>query len=128
MIHGLVVAIVMATTGAVGVVLETTVSDPLAWLVNLGVAGIVIVLLVTGQLRTKWEVNALDKRIADQDKVIKEFQDALIGQTLPALARSAQVLEAIPSSERGLQDELHQTRGDMAELISRLERLAKGEG
>lgn len=128
MIHGLVVAIVTVAAGAVGVALETTVSDPLTWLVNLGVAGIVIVLLVTGQLRTKWEVNALMKQIADQEQVIRDFQDALIGKTLPALARSAQVLEAIPSSERGLQDDLHQTRGEMAELIARLEQLARGEG
>lgn len=101
-----------------------TVSDPFTWLVNLGVAGIVIVLLVTGQLRTKAEVEHLLAEIEAKDKVIDAVQTQLLGSTLPALAQSTRVMEAIPANERSLMDQLARTQADAAALITRMERLA----
>jgi hypothetical protein len=99
------------------------VADPLAWLVNLGVAGIVIVLLVTGKLRTGKEVEHLLDEIAAKDQVIAAFQQQLTGTTLPALARQAQVLEAIPTSDRALHKELLEAQAQVAELVQRMKEL-----
>lgn len=101
-------------------------SDPLTWLVNFGVAGIVIVLFVTGQIRTKAEVENLKSDIAAKDELIKAFQAQLMGHTLPALERSAQVLEAIPSSERSLYSQLTRAQHEVAALSARLNDLTKG--
>lgn len=105
----------------------TPVSDPLAWLVNLGVAGIVIVLLVTGKLRTGKEVEHLLAELAAKDQLIAAFQQQLTGTTLPALARSTAVLEAIPSSERVMHQQLRQAQQEVADLARSIERLARGE-
>lgn len=106
---------------------ETTATDdPVAWLVNLGVAGIVIVLLVTGRLRTGKEVEHLLEEIAAKDQIISAFQAQLTGHTLPALARSAQVLEAIPTSEHALMSQLRDAQREVADLAVRLERLSRG--
>ena len=105
----------------------TASTDPLAWLVNLGVAGVVIVLLVTGQLRTKAEVENLKEEIAAKDKVIEAFQLQLTGHTLPALAQSARVLEAIPGGEAALLGELRLAQQKATEISQRLEKIARGE-
>jgi len=96
-------------------------ADPVAWLINYGVAGIVIALLVTGQLRTKSEVKGLESQIAAKDKVIDAFQAQLTGHTLPALTQSARVLEAIPTSESALLVELQRVRAEAEALVVRLE-------
>jgi hypothetical protein len=82
--------------------LVTSTSDPISWLVNYGVAGIIIVLLVTGQLRTKAEVMALQK-VADEraealnakDKALADLTQQITGHTLPQLARMTEVVEGI---------------------------------
>lgn len=100
-------------------------SDPLSWLINLGVAGIVIVLLVTGQLRTKSEVEHLLAEIEAKNKVIDAVQVQLLSSTLPALANSTRVIEAVPAQEQVLIDQLRRTQADASELIARMERMEK---
>lgn len=106
-------------------------TDPLTWLINLGVAGIVIVLLVTGQLRTKSEVLHLLDEIAAKDKVIEAVQTQLLSQTLPALANSTRVIEAVPTTENALvrqllraQGEAKQAQDDALELIKQIKGLS----
>jgi len=94
--------------------------DPIAFLVNYGVAGVVIGLLVTGQLRTKFEVRGLERQIEAKDQVISEFQAQLSTNTLPALARSAQILETFPASEREAYREMRQASAGIAQLIQEL--------
>lgn len=94
--------------------------DPIAWLVNYGVAGIVILLFVTGQIRTKAEVRSLERQIEAKDQAISAFQAQLSTNTLPALARSAEVLETIPASERASYQELRRASAGIAELIQEL--------
>jgi hypothetical protein len=110
------------------------ISDPLTWLVNLGVAGIVIILLVTGQLRTKAEVEHLqrenerkDKLLDAKDGQIAAMQAVITDKTLPALSRSTQVLEAIPRSETVLFAQLRRAQLEVTELTQRLEQIARGE-
>lgn len=74
-------------------------SDPLTWLINLGVAGIVIVLLITGKLRTGKEVEHLLEEIASLKQVLSATQAQLTGHALPALAKSAEALESIPTNQ-----------------------------
>lgn len=103
--------------------------DPFTWLINLGVAGIVIVLLITGKLRTGKEVEYLLTEIAAKDELIKAFQTQLMGQTLPALTRSTQVLEAIPTSERSMYDALSKSQEEVLTLTKRLhDLLDEGDG
>jgi hypothetical protein len=93
-------------------------SDPLTWLVNLGVAGIVIVLLVTGQLRTKAEVSNLQAQIQSQAKLIEGFQTQLNNSTLPALTKFVQFAETIPENN-------HEIRSDIADLAKLMHELAR---
>ena len=94
--------------------------DPLSWLINLGVAGIVIVLLITGKLRTGKEVDHLLDEIEKKDEVIAAFQAQLTGHTLPAMARSAQVLEHLPTAERSVYAELRQMQTDIVDIANKL--------
>lgn len=102
--------------------------DPITWLINLGVAGIVIVLLITGQLRTKAEVDHLLSEIAAKDRVIEAVQTQLLSNTLPALAHSTRVMEAVPANEQALVEQLQRTQEEAKALIGRMERLARGGG
>lgn len=102
-------------------------TDPLTWLVNYGVAGIVILLLVTGQLRTKSEVNQLERQLAARDNIIEALQSNLTRHTLPALASSTRVLEAIPASESAVLAELSRVRSEAESLVARLEAAQRGE-
>ena len=91
-------------------------ADPLLILLNYGVAGVMLVLFATGMVRTRAEVQDLRTTIADQSKLIDAMRQQLTGQTLPALARSAQVLEAFPTSEQQLITELRTTVKRLEEL------------
>lgn len=117
--------ITLATNGS------TESADPATWLIyNGGALGVIMLLVVTGQLRTKAEVNQLNARIVSleaqlgqKDELIKAFQTQLTGQTLPALARSAQVIEHLPHNEAAVRDELRLTRDRVSELASQLSSL-----
>jgi len=101
--------------------------DPLAWLINLGVAGIVIILFVTGKLRSEKEVLYLLEQIEAKDQVISAFQAQLTGHALPALAQSAQALEQIPRRGGDLIGEVEQARADLTELTKAIRDLTRGE-
>jgi hypothetical protein len=121
-------------------------NDPLAWLINLGVAGIVIVLLITGQLRTKSEVDRLervnvdqkdsyekqltdkDRQLADKERqldkrdvLIEALREQLTNRTIPALARVGDVVAAYPQ-QRQSEEELHDR---MEGLVSRVEAMQR---
>lgn len=94
-------------------------ASPLAILLNYGVLGIIVVLLISGWVRTKPEVDGLKEQIedlkgqlAERDRVAEAMRVQLTQQTLPAMARSAQVLETIP-----------QTAGDEKQLVKELQAL-----
>lgn len=97
-----------------------TTTDPTTILINYGALGIMLGLVATGWFRTKSEVQALQRQIDDYRAIIAGFQ-AQANQAVPALARSAQVLEAIPNKEAGFLDEIRQTEARMVALVSRLE-------
>lgn len=107
------------------ILLETSAPDPIALLINYGVAGIVIVLFITGQIRTKSEVAGLEKQLKEKDDMIQAFTNQLSGNTLPALTRSAQVLEAIPSNERSLYQELNQARAEVLALTKTIAEISQ---
>jgi hypothetical protein len=109
-------------------------TDPFNWVTGLGFPGVIIALLITGQLRTKPEVERLiaendrkDKLIEAKDTTIATMQSVLTKQTLPALLRSAEVLEAIPNAESSLFNELRQAQQQVTDLTSRLERMTRGQ-
>lgn len=96
------------------------VADPTTILINYGALGIMLVFVMTGQFRTKSEVQNLREQIDDYRTIIHGFQ-AQANQAVPALARSAQVLEAIPNKEAGFLEEIRQTEARMVALVARLE-------
>jgi hypothetical protein len=106
-------------------------SDPLTWLFNVGVAGVVLVLLVTGQLRTKSEVTQLERQIVAKDEALAALQAQLTANTLPALERSALVIEALPLAaqrhQRGVYGDLNTMRQELAHLSEQLRHLTTEE-
>lgn len=112
----------------------TETPDPLSLLITYGPLGIFLVLLATGQFRTKFEVQRLEKQVeqglereARKDELIRAFQMQLTGHTLPALAQSARVFEAIPNAENDLIGQLRRAREEAAVLAKQLESLSRGE-
>ena len=95
-------------------------ADPATILINYGALGIMLVFVMTGQFRTKSEVQNLQRQIEDYRQIIHAFQTQA-NQAVPALARSAQVLEAIPSKEAALLEEVRQAEARMVSLVARLE-------
>lgn len=113
--------VVMTAWAAVsGVALWAVEADPVSIIVNYGALGIFVMLFVTGQVRTKSEVDGLKEQITALRNIIQAFQSTTTRQTLPALTRSAEVLEAIPQNDIAMRD--------LSTLITRLEELAEGEG
>lgn len=102
-----------------GIILAVSNGDPVLILLNYGIAGVMLLLFTTGQIRTKSEVNDLRTTIHDQSRLIEAMRIQLTGQTLPALTRSTQVLEALPETEQALVMELRRT-------VQRLEDLGLG--
>lgn len=85
-----------------------TSSDPLSALIGLGPVGIIAVLLITGFLRTRGEVESLNKRIEVKDEIIarKDAQIAAltsgyVDKAMPTLTRLATLLERIEDGRRG---------------------------
>lgn len=99
--------------------------DPMSVLINYGFGGLMILLIILGQLRTKAEVESLKEINAEQREIIRTFQNQMSTQTLPAMARSAQVLEAIPSKEAEMLDELKETHRAMSTLVDRVEAISR---
>jgi hypothetical protein len=81
-------------------------SEPFTFLFNYGVAGIVIVLLVTGHLRTKAEVAGLQKALDDatererqKDIALANLMLQITQHTVPQLRDLARVVEALPPQQ-----------------------------
>lgn len=81
--------------------------DPVQLLLNTGIPGIVVVLLITGRLRTQAEVERLeadnarkDAVIASKDELISSLQAGINDKAIPALTMSTRALERI--ADRGL--------------------------
>lgn len=79
-----------------------TSADPMTWLINFGAVGVVLVLLVTGQLRTKAEVAAIQKIAEERYEEIQrknQALDDLVNQIthglLPQLTRTTEVLNEL---------------------------------
>lgn len=118
----------------IAAVANTEAPDPLSLLITYGPLGIFIVLLATGQFRTKYEVQRLENQVEtlmsenrEKDALIQAFQMQLTGHTLPALAQSARVFEAIPNSESDLVAQLKQAREEVAALTRHLDPERKGD-
>ena len=77
-------------------------SDPVGWLLNLGVAGVWLIAFLTGKVRPGKEVESLEGRLALKDKII-ESKDAQIAslsasimdQAVPTIVRATQVMERL---------------------------------
>jgi hypothetical protein len=88
--------------------------DPYSVLASTGISGIVVVLLISGKLRTESEVKRLvsenerkDTVIKQKDEQIVSLQAGIVEQAIPVLTRSTSLLEKL--AESGLTD---RRRGD----------------
>lgn len=102
-------------------------TDPLTYLTGLGFPGIIIALLLTGQLRTKTEVERLiaeneskDAIITSKDRQIAVIQDGLVKDVIPALTKSTQILESM-SSDNSLISQLAHAHQEIVALTQRLD-------
>lgn len=131
-------------TGAEGI-------DPTTWLIyNVGSIGLVFALMVSGVLKTKWEVQGLERawdkerdelksrvdgleaRLLQRDKLAEGLLQQLTGSTIPALNRQAQVFEQLPHQLPQLpapevQTELHETTEALKQLTRLLQPLIQQE-
>lgn len=99
--------------------------DLVGYILNYGVLGIATLALVTGRVYTKAHVDALNARISSLEAIVAAFQRTTKEQTLPALARFADVLESPEEQRRAAAEGL----GDLDRLLTRLEdRLNEGGG
>lgn len=116
----------MVLTGALGLGIVTLAAfdasasaDPVAILVNYGAIGLMLAMFVLGKLHSDRELNDLKEQNAKLLEALTHLQGSLTGSTLPALTRSAQVLEAIPSNEATLVAALEKTVARLEALTSR---------
>jgi hypothetical protein len=79
-------------------------SDPISWLLNFGAVGVVLILVLTGQLRTKSEVTDRDKQILEKDEKIAKQDAALVALVqqltsfMPELIKVGEIVEALPKA------------------------------
>lgn len=97
--------------------------EPWNLLVNYGALGIMLLLVATGQFRTKAEVQRLEEQNREYREIIKAFQMQLTTQTIPAMSKSAAVLEALPDKESAMLEELRATQAETRAILDRLEKL-----
>lgn len=97
---------------------ESTLADPVAILINYGAIGLMLGMFVLGRLHSDRELNDLKEQNAKLTDALTHLQGSLTTTTLPALTRSAQVLEALPSREQALLLELQQTVARLEGLIA----------
>lgn len=81
---------------------EQPLADPVGWLVNLGTAGVFLILFVTGRIRSGKDVESLEARLALKDKIIEakdtqiaSLMSGMLERAVPALERSTQVMERL---------------------------------
>jgi len=79
--------------------------DPLTLLASTGIPGVVIVLLITGKLRTESEVKRLEGEndrkdivIAQKDEQIQRLQAGIVDQAIPVITRSTELLARFTSA------------------------------
>lgn len=114
--------------------MAATGSDPVSFLINYGVAGIVILLLVTGQLRTKAEVTGLEKQldqsrsdVKERDAAIASIMAQITQHTLPQMANLAEVLDRLPKQpDSGLAARLDQLTATLDAVDRRTANLKDG--
>lgn len=105
--------------------------DPVQALINNGIMGVFWVLvLFTNRLHVHGEVERLeqlvadrDKRIAYQDRVIERFMTVSTDTTIPALQKTAQVMEAVPDKESAMLKQMNQLQESFEVMAQRLAEL-----
>lgn len=77
-------------------------SDPVSWLINLGTAGVMLILFITGKVRSGKESESLEGRLAVKDRIIEQkdaqiaaLQAGILEQAVPAIIRATQVIERL---------------------------------
>lgn len=101
------------------IVLTSSPYEPVAILINYGAIGVMLAMFVLGRLHSDREVSDLKEQNKLLIDTLTRLQGSITGNTLPALTRSAQVLEAIPSNDQALIDELHATISRLEALVER---------
>lgn len=126
----------MLMVGVVLTVLASQTPDPATWLLNYGVAGVVITLLVLGRLRTKSEVDGLKEQIVQLHTDLnaeRAANAALMNQmtnhTLPQMAALADVLDRVPSVvAKQPETDLEHVLAQIAASLARLEAPTRNPG
>lgn len=131
MLTGLAPVAVLTATPLISV-LATDSFDPVTWLVNYGVAGVVLALLVTGRLRSKQEVDGLTRQVAEAEERARQAAIALQAMmqqvtthTLPQLSQITRVVESLPERK---ESDLMNRLEDLARRIEAAEGGSHGDG
>lgn len=94
--------------------------ESLSIFLNYGVLGALVIAAAFGWIHFKPEVDRMTKQIEEQEKALTELRNQIITNALPALNRSAQVLEALPSKENDVMEEVQKMQRTMAAVLRKL--------
>lgn len=102
-----------AASGLVMVWATEVPSDPLSYIVDIGISGIIIFLLIIGKLHTNAAMSAKDETITLLREALHDLTASTNQQAIPALSQSVQAMKERPLP--GL------NRTQLEDLITKLE-------
>lgn len=99
-------------------------TDPMTWLINLGTAGVWLVCMMTGLLRTKGEVDRLIEEGKAKDRAIETLVSLMTTRTLPTLATAVAEMPTAASAAAQRESALEK---QLAEALRRVEKVLGDE-
>lgn len=110
-------------------------SNPVDLLLQYGILGVVVVLLIIGWLVPKYVLDRVieenkkkDEIIQRKDEFIAQLQETMSTQAVPALIEATGVMKGLPEAENALLKQIIDLKDHVQELANRTESPRRPEG